>query len=155
MGIATGALTKFAESEIGTNLYKWGTSKKGKEFLCVGMPLVETFLATGSRVYATERQKLDRREKNILQAGHIIPAVFGIGVGSVLNKKVYNAAENISSYLDPKKVENMSKVKTAIQVLAPLTTMAVLMRFALPVATSFISGEIEEKKAKKKLDITA
>ena len=155
MGIVVGALTKFAKSGIGTTLYKWGTSEKGKEFLCVGMPLIDTVLATGSRVYATEKQKLPRREKNILQAGHIVPAIFGLGIGSVLNKKVFGMAESISKYLDPKKVKDVDKVKTAIQVLAPMLTMATLMRFALPVATAFVSGEIEEKKAKKKLDIKA
>ena len=155
MGIVVSALEKFAKSSVGMNLYGWGTTEKGKNFLCTKMPLIETALATASRVYATEKQDLSRREKNILQAGHIVPAIFGIGIGSILNKKVYNLAECITSYLDPYKVKEIPKIKSALQVGLPIFTTALLMRLILPVATSFVSGEIEEHKAKKKLDIKA
>jgi hypothetical protein len=44
-----------------------------------------------------------------------------------------------------------------IRVTLPLVTTAILMRWALPVATAFVSGEIEEYKSrrKEKLDIKA
>ena len=154
MGIIVSALTKFAKSGVGSSLYKWGTTDKGKELLCVGMPLMDTFLSTASRVYATEKQDLSRREKNVLQAGHIVPAIFGIGIGSVLNKKVYKMTDGIVKYLDPNKVKDIPKIKNALKVCLPLATTAMLMRFTLPIATAFVSGEIEEYKAKKKrLDV--
>ena len=155
MGIVVGALTRFAKSGIGSSLYKWGTTEKGKEFLCVGMPLLDTFLSTASRVYATEKQKLTRREKNILQAGHIVPAIFGIGIGSVLNRKVYDLADNVTKYLDPNKVKDINKINSALKVGFPLLTTAMLMRLILPIATAFVTGEVEERRAKKKLDIKA
>ena len=153
MGLVIKALTKFAKSGVGTNLYKWGTSEKGKKWLCESLPLIETGIATATRVYATEKQKLNRREKNILQAGHIVPAIFGIGIGSLLNKKVYDFGSKVGDYLDPKKVGDVKKVKGAIQVLGPICTTAFLMRFALPVITAVVSGEVAEKRAKKKLDV--
>lgn len=155
MGIIVNALTGFAKSGIGQNLYKWGASEAGKMFLCTKMPLIETGLATASRVYATEKQDLSRREKNVLQAGHIVPAIFGIGIGSALNKKVYSLADKVTENLDPKKVNNIPKIRSALRVCLPLLTTAILMRLALPTATAFISGEIEEHKAKKKLDVKA
>ena len=153
MGLVVNALTKFAKSGIGTNLYKWGTSDKGKKFLCTSLPLIETAIATGSRVIATEKQPLERREKNILQAGHIVPAIIGIGIGSQLNKKAYEFGDKIVANLDPSKVKDMHGIKTALHVLGPIIVTASLMRFLLPVATAFISGEVEERKARKKLDI--
>lgn len=155
MGLVVNALTKFAKSSVGSELYRWGTSEAGKMFLCTKMPLIETGLATASRVYATEKQDLSRREKNVLQAGHIVPAIFGISIGSVLNKKVYNLADKVVENLDPKKVSEIPKIKSALRVGLPLFSTAFLMRLALPVATAFVSGEIEEHKAKKKLDIKA
>ena len=148
-------LVNFAKSNVGTNLYKWGASEAGKMFLCTKMPLIETGLATASRVYATEKQDLSRREKNVLQAGHIVPAIFGISIGSVLNKKVYDLSDNIVKGLDSNKVKDIPKIKSALRVGLPLFSTAFLMRLALPVATAFVSGEIEEHKAKKKLDIKA
>lgn len=155
MGMIAKVLTDFAKSKVGTNLYRWGTSENGKNFLCTKMPLIETGLATLSRVYATEKQDLSRREKNILQAGHIVPAIFGIGIGSFLNKKVYKLADNISKNLDPNKVKDIPKVKSALQVALPIFTTAVLMRLVLPTITAVVSDRVEEKRSKKKLDIRA
>ena len=156
MGIVVNSLTKVAESSTGQNFFRWATTEKGKGFLCTKLPLIETGIATASRVYATEKQKnLSRREKNILDAGHIVPAIFGILIGSKLNKKVYNMADNITKYLDPKKVKDIPKINNALKVGLPIFTTALLMRLALPVATAFITGEVEEHKAKKKLDMKA
>ena len=155
MGLVVNALTKFAKSSVGSELYRWGTSEAGKMFLCTKMPLIETGLATASRVYATEKQDLSRREKNVLQAGHIVPAIFGISIGSVLNKKVYNLADKVVENLDPKKVSEIPKIKSALRVCLPIFSTALLLRLIFPVATAFVSGEIEEHKAKKKLDIKA
>lgn len=156
MGIVVNSLTKVAESSTGQNFFRWATTEKGKGFLCIKLPLIETGIATASRVYATEKQKsLSRREKNILDAGHIVPAIFGILIGSKLNKKVYNMADNITKYLDPKKVKDIPKINNALKVGLPIFTTALLMRLALPVATAFITGEVEEHKAKKKLDMKA
>ncbi len=155
MGLVVNALTNFANTRVGENLYRWGTSETGKGFLCTKMPLVETAVATASRVYATEKQDLSRREKNVLQAGHIVPAVFGIGVGSALNKKAYDVADKITENLDPKKVKDIPQIGNALKVALPIFSTAILMRLALPIVTSLASGEIEEYKAKKKLDIKA
>lgn len=156
MGIIVNALTGIAKSGAGQNLFKWAATEKGKSSLCTGMPLAETVIATASRVYATEKQKnLSRREKNVLDAGHTIPAVFGVLIGSKLNKKVYDMAGKISDSLDPKKVDNIPLVKNALRVSLPLFSTAILMRLALPVTTSFVTGEIEEYKAKKKLNVKA
>ena len=154
MGIIVGALTNLAKSETGQNFFKWATTEKGKSSLCTKMPLVETAIATASRVYATEKQKnLSRREKNVLNAGHVAPAIFGVLIGSKLNKKVYNIADNIVKYLDPNKVKDIPLIKNALRVCLPIGTTAILMRLILPVTTSFVTGEIEEYRAKKKLDI--
>ena len=155
MGLVVTALTKFAKSDVGTNLYKWGTSEKGKKFLCTSLPLMETALATGSRVVATEKQKLPRREKNVLQWQNIIPAIVGITVGSQLNRKAFDLVDGIEKHLDPEKVKDMHKITEALKVLGPIVITASLMRLALPVITAFISGEIEERRAKKRLDIKA
>ena len=156
MGIVVRALSGIAKSEAGQNFFKWAATEKGKSSLCTGMPLVESVIATASRVYATEKQKnLSRREKNILDAGHVVPAIFGVLIGSKLNKKVYDMADNITKYLDPNKVKDVPLIKNALRVCLPIGTTALLMRLILPVATSFVTGEIEEYKAKKKLDIKA
>lgn len=157
MGIVVNALTGIAKSEVGQNFFKWATTEKGKSSLCTGMPLVEAVIATSSRVYATEKQKnLSRREKNVLDAGHIVPSIFGVFIGSKLNKKVYDLADRVTDNLDVKKVEDVPLIKNALRVSLPIGTTAVLMRLALPVATAFVTGEIEEYKAKKKkLDIKA
>lgn len=151
MGIVAGALSGFAKTELGTNLYGWGATEGGKRFLCEKIPLIDTVIATASRVYATEKQDLSRREKNILQAGHIVPAIAGIGIGSVLNKKVYDFGNKIGNLLDPKKVQNIDKVKGAIQVIGPIFTTALLLRYILPIVTAFASSCVEEKK--NRLDI--
>ena len=156
MGIVVNALSGIAKSEAGQNFFKWATTEGGKNSLCTGMPLVESVIATASRVYATEKQKnLSRREKNILDAGHIVPAIFGVLIGSKLNKKVYDMADSITKHLDPNKVKDVPLIKNALRVCLPIGTTAILMRLILPVATSFVTGEIEEYKAKKKLDIKA
>lgn len=156
MGIIVNALTGIAKSGAGQNFFRWAATEKGKSSLCTGMPLAETVIATASRVYATEKQKnLSRREKNVLDAGHTIPAVFGVLIGSKLNKKVYDMAGKISDSLDPKKVDNIPLVKNALRVALPLFSTAILMRLVLPVTTSFVTGEIEEYKAKKKLNVKA
>lgn len=156
MGIVVNALSRVAKSEVGQNFFRWATTEGGKNSLCTGMPLVESVIATASRVYATEKQKnLSRREKNVLDAGHIVPAIFGVLIGSKLNKKVYNMADDITKHLDPNKVKDIPKIRNALRVGLPIFSTALLMRLALPVMTAFVTGEIEEHKAKKKLDIKA
>lgn len=146
------ALNKFATSNIGTKLYKWAAGEKGQKWLCESLPTCETVFATSAYIYATERQKLTRREKNVLQWQNILPAIIGICVGTYLNKKVFKLGDKIIDKLDPTKIPEPHKIKGAIRVALPLATTAILMRWALPVATAFISGEIEEHKARKKLD---
>lgn len=154
MGIIVNALTGIAKSGAGQNFFKWAATEKGKSSLCTGMPLAETVIATASRVYATEKQKnLSRREKNVLDAGHTIPAVFGVLIGSKLNKKVYDMAGKISDSLDPKKVDNIPLIKNALRVALPLFSTAFILRLIFPIATAFTMGEIEEHRAKKKVDV--
>ena len=95
MGLVISAINKFATSAMGTKLYKWAASEKGQKWLCESLPTLETITATSCYIYATERQDLSRREKNVLQWQNVIPAVIGILVGSYLNKKVFKFGENI------------------------------------------------------------
>ena len=156
MGLTVKAIEKFATSKPGTKLYKWAASEKGQRWLYESLPTLETVFATGAYVYATERQDLSRREKNVLQWQNVIPAIVGIIAGSYLNKKVFSFGEKIIKNLKPELIEDSHKIMGAIRVMTPIATTAVLMRFLLPVATAYASGEIEEKRAqKKKLDIKA
>ena len=149
-------LEKFATSKIGTKLYKWASSEKGQNWLYNSLPTVETGVALACYIYATERQKLSRREKNVLQWQNIVPAVIGMAVGSYLNRKVFNFGEKIIKNLKPELIPDAHKIMGGLRVILPLVTTAILMRFGLPVLTAFASGEIEEYRAnnkKKKLNI--
>ena len=155
MGISVRLLEKFANSKTGLKLYKWASSEKGQKWLYESLPTVETAVATACYVYATEKQKLSRREKNVLQWQNVIPALVGMAMGSYLNKKVFNFGETIIKHLNPEVVPEAHKIMGGIRVATPIATTALIMRFFLPVTTAFISGEIEEYKSKKKLDIKA
>ena len=72
-----------------------------------------------------------------------------------MNRKVFNFGEAIIKNLKPELVPDAHKIMGGIRVATPIFTTALLMRFALPVATAFLSGEIEEYKSKKKLDVKA
>ena len=158
MGLVVGALNRFANSNLGLKLYKWASSEKGQKWLYNSLPTLETVTATICYVYATERQKgLNRREKNVLQWQNVLPALIGMAMGTYLNRKVFNFGETIIKNLKPELVPDAHKIMGGIRVATPIFTTALLMRWALPVATAFISGEIEEFKSrrKKKLDIKA
>lgn len=156
MGIIVNAISSFAKSKVGTKLYKWSASDEGRKFLCNTLPTLETVVATTCYVVSTEQQKgLDRREKNVLQWQNVIPGIIGIAAGTYLNKKVFAFGDKVIKHLDPKKVPDAHKTMGALRVALPLCTTALLMRWCLPVATAFISGEIEEYRNKKKLDIKA
>ena len=157
MGIIVDIINAFAKSKVGTKLYKWSASEKGRKFLCNTLPTLETAVATTCYVVSTEKQKgLDRREKNILQWQNIIPGLVGMATGTYLNKKVFTFGDKIIEHIDPKKVPDAHKIMGAVRVALPLTTTALLMRWFLPVATAFVSGEIEERRSKKsKLDVVA
>lgn len=157
MGIMTRAVEGFAKSRLGTKLYSWAASEKGQQFLYKQMPQMETVISTACYVVATERQKnLNRREKNILQWQNIGPAAIGIVVGSYLNKKVFEFGEKVMKHVDPSKVKDVHKIRGAISVAFPIIVTGALMRWLLPVGTAFVSGEIEERRnKKKKLDVRA
>ena len=157
MGIMVRAIDKFAKSSIGTKLYKWAASEKGSKFCATTLPTLESLTATSLYVIATESQKnLDRREKNVLQWQNVIPGLLGITLGTYLNKKAFDFGEKIIQKLDPKKVPDSHKIHGAIRVAGSVVMTAMLMRWILPVATAFVSGEIEERRAqKKKLDVKA
>lgn len=157
MGLTVKALEKFATSKVGSKLYSWAASEKGQKWLYETLPTLETIVATSCYVYATERQKLSRREKNVLQWQNVLPAIAGMAIGTYLNRKVFNFGENIIKHLKPELVPDAHKIMGGIRVATPIFTTALLMRWALPVATAFISGEIEEYKSQKnkKLDIKA
>ena len=157
MGLTVKALEKFATSKVGTKLYKWSSSEKGQKWLYETLPTLETVVATSCYVYATEKQKLSRREKNVLQWQNVLPAIVGIAAGTYLNRKVFNFGEQIIKNLKPELVPDAHKIMGGIRVATPIFTTALLMRFLFPVATAFISGEIEERRAQKnkKLDVKA
>ena len=147
----------FAKTKTGTKLYKWAASEKGTRFLCNTLPTCETILSTAIYVASTEHQKnLDRREKNVLQWQNVLSGVLGATIGTILNRKVFAFGDKIISHVDPKKVPDAHKIMGAIRVSLPLFSTALLMRWLLPVATAYLSGELEEYRARnKKLDIKA
>ena len=147
----------FAKTKTGTKLYKWAAREKGQKFLYNTMPTMETCLSTIAYVAATERQKdLDRREKNILQWQNVLSGILGMSLGTYLNRKVFAFGDKIIENLDQKKIEDVHKIKGAVRVLLPIATTALIMRFCAPVVTAYISGVIEERKAKKqKLNVLA
>ena len=157
MGLGVKALEKFATCGVGTKLYKWASSEKGQKWLYESLPTLETALATSCYVVATERQDLSRREKNILQWQNVLPALVGMAVGTFLNRQVFKFGEKVIENLKSELVPDAHKIMGGIRVALPLVTTAILMRWALPVATAFLSGEIEEYKSKKnkKLDVKA
>ena len=147
----------FAKTKTGTKLYKWAASEKGQKWLCNSLPTCETILSTAIYVASTEHQKnLERREKNVLQWQNVLSGVLGATIGTVLNRKVFAFGDKIIANIDPKKVPDAHKIMGAVRVALPLFTTALLMRFTLPVITAYVSGVIEEYRAKnKKLDIIA
>ena len=147
----------FAKTKTGTKLYKWAASEKGQKWLCNSLPTCETILSTAIYVASTEHQKnLERREKNVLQWQNVLSGVLGATIGTVLNRKVFAFGDKIIANIDPKKVPDAHKIMGAVRVSLPLISTALLMRFALPVITAYVSGVIEEYRAKnKKLDIIA
>ena len=157
MGLIVRLLERFANSKTSVKLYKWASSEKGQKWLYESLPTLETVVSTSCYVYATEKQDLSRREKNVLQWQNVLPAIVGIAAGTYLNKKAFSFGENIIKNLKPEMVPEAHKIMGGIRVALPLVTTAILMRCVLPVATAFISGEIEEHRAKKKqgLDIKA
>ena len=156
MGIVTRAIEGFARSKVGTKLYKWAASERGQQFLYKQMPNIESVVSVGLYCAATEKQKnLSRREKNVLQWQNILPGIVGISLGAYLNNKVYKFGESIMKYVDPSKVKDVHKIRGALAVLLPIGLTAFVMRYASPTITAFISGEIEERRNKKKLDIKA
>lgn len=155
MGIIVSMIESFAKSKTGLALYKWAASEKGSKWLYNTLPTLETGFSTLIYIASTERQKkLDRREKNVLQWQNVLSGTIGMGVGTWLNRKVFAFGDKIIENIDPKKVPDVHKINGAIRVLTPILMTSILMRFVAPVATAFISGEIEERRAqKKKLDI--
>ena len=153
----TNPIEWFAKTKTGTKLYKWAASEKGQKWLCNTLPTCETAVSTVIYIGATEYQKnLDRREKNVLQWQNVLSGALGMGVGTYLNRKVFAFGDKIIKYLDPKKVPEAHKIMGAIRVALPLFSTALLMRWLLPVVTAYLSGELEEYRAKKnELDIEA
>lgn len=146
----------FARTKTGTKLYKWAASEKGQHWLCNSLPTCETILSTAIYIASTEHQKnLERREKNVLQWQNVLSGVLGATIGTILNRKVFTFGDKILEHVDPKKVPDVHKIKGSIRVLLPLLTTALLMRFALPVVTAYVSGVIEEYRNNKKLDVRA
>ena len=156
MGIGMNPIEWFAKTKVGTRFYKWAASEKGQKFTATTLPTLESIAAGTMYVIATECQKnLDRREKNVLQWQNVLSSLCGITVGSYLNKKAFDFGERVIKYLDPQKVPDLHKSQGAIRVLGSIALTAFTMRFVMPVITAFASGEIEEYRNKKKLDIKA
>ena len=146
----------FAESKLGTKLYKWAASEKGRRFCDTTLPTLESVVAGTLYVISTEAQKnLDRREKNVLQWQNVLSSLAGITIGSYLNKKACDFGEKVIEHLDPAKVPSPHKINGAVRVMGGIFMTALTMRFLMPVVTAYVSGEIEERRSKRKLDIKA
>lgn len=155
MGMIVGALTKFAESGAGSSFYKWASGDKGQKLCATALPIVETALVTATRMITVEKQKgMTRREKNMVKRQDGIPALFGIAIGSFLNKKVFELSDSIGKKLDTSQVKNVEKIQGALKVITPIFTSCLLMRLFLPTVAAFTSSKIEDRK-EKKLNIKA
>ena len=157
MGIVADAISWVAKTKPVSKFYKWASKEENIAKINKATPLIESTFATACYVAATERQKnLDRREKNVLQYQNIIPAIVGISISAYLNKVVTNFGDKIIKHLEPDKIKDVHKIIGAIRVLLPITITVSMLRFASPVLAAYLSGEIEEYRAKKnKLDIKA
>ena len=153
MGLVVRVLTKVANSSAGTSFYKWASGDKEQKLLATALPVTETAIVTATRMATVERQKgMTRREKNMVKRQDGIPALFGILVGSYLNKKVFEFSDSIGKKLDTSQVKNAGKIKSALKVITPIFSTCLLMRLVLPTVAAFMSSKIEDKK-EKKLDI--
>lgn len=155
MGLIVRGFENIANSKLGTRFFKWADTPKGKNFLDNDLPTLTTLVATTAYTVATERQDLDRRRKNLLHIQNWTPAIIGMCIGNYLNKKVSKFGDKIIQNLNPKQVQNMHKIVSASKFILPICTTALLMRLGLPVVTAFVSGEVEEYKAKHKLNTQA
>ena len=105
--------------------------------------------------YFGNKKVSEIKTSDILQWQNVLPALVGMAVGTYLNRQVFKFGEKVIENLKPELVPDAHKIMGGIRVALPLVTTAILMRWALPVATAFLSGEIEEYKSKKnkKLDV--
>lgn len=150
MGLIVRLIDAFAKSKTGVKLYKWAASPKGQKFTATTLPTIESAFATSMYIIATDRQKnLDKREKNILQWQNVLSGVIGIVLGTYLNNKIFDFGEEIIGHLNAEKIPDVHKISGAIRVASSILITAFLMRFILPTVTAYISGVIEEQKAKQ------
>ena len=156
-----GLIQKIALSNWGQKFYKYAADPKNKRFFDTTLPSIETVIATSCYCWATARQKnIDPDQRALLQWQNIGSGVVGFGIGSFLNRKVYNFAEKVIPHIDKKIVPDIHKVVGGLQVLLPCFATAVTMRMAIPSVIAWFSGKAEEvrrakRDEKKKLNVVA
>lgn len=151
-----GLITKIALSKYGQRFYKFVADPKNEKLVNNITPTLESAVAGIVYIWATDKQKnIDPRRKHMLQVQNVLTTVAGIGLGSYINKKASNYAERIIPHLKGEAVKDFHKVVAGFKILAPLFATAFLMRLVSPVVAAFISGKVEEKRHKNKLNVVA
>jgi hypothetical protein len=150
-------MKKFYETKAVQGFFKKAADPKHAEFFNNTLPTLETLIATGCYMFATEKQKdIPREQKNVLQWQNVLGCIGGMTLGSILNRKVTKVANELAPKID-KSILDVHKVEAGLKVGLPLVATALVMRLLVPVATAQLSSTIEEKRrAKKKLlNVTA
>lgn len=154
-------LEKIATSKTGQKVYSWCADGPQREkFLNTNLPQVETVLSTACYCWSTNKQKIEKDQKQLLQIQNVGSGLVGLGVAGAANKWVYNKGEEIIKDLDSTKLDPkaLRKVSTGIRVALPLVTTAIVMRWVIPTLIAGFSGKVMDKKRehdKQKLDIKA
>jgi hypothetical protein len=157
-------LQHIAKTKPAQKFYKWCSDGPEREkALNIFVPCAETIASSASYVLAVEslpESKMDRERKDLMNFQTLASAAIGLGLGVVANKWVYKQGEKIIKDLDPKKLDPkaLRQISSGIRIISPAVMTASIMRFGLPVLTSFLSKPYIEKKKQareKKLDIKA
>lgn len=143
----------FFESKPVQKFYKKACDPKNAGFFNNTLPTLETLASTACYVVATDRRKdIPKEQKNVLQWQNVLSGAAGMVVGSYMNRKVSKFANELTPKID-KKICDVHKVKAGICVGLPLLATALIMRLVMPIVTTQISTEIEEKRRSNKLNI--
>ena len=150
------ALTRFAKSKTGQNLYRKILRPDKETFLNNTLPLIESTVCTGSYIYATATdKKIPKEQKPILQWQNVLNGVIGIAVSGKLNKWISKKGAQVIKGLKPELIKDFDNVVTGVKVGLPILMTSLIMRFGvsyLSVPMSEAAKSIDEKIRGKKVD---
>ena len=150
------ALSRFAKSKTGQNLYRKILRPDKETFLNNTLPLIESTVCTGSYIYATATdKKIPKEQKPILQWQNVLN---GVAVSGKLNKKKKKKGAQVIKGLKPELIKDFDNVVTGVKVGLPILMTSLIMRFGvsyLSVPMSEAAKSIDEKIRGKKVDTKA